>query len=251
MYMRHHCIRFSIMNKIPAILIFVLSGLFLLPSCKRNADNSLTNLSIGHSKDLTLAGDMELPNGTQHIVIKIKGDKLRTDLESLGISTIQSASGSCYILNHSTKTIQKQNVPEIPAIGKEDAAKLSKAFVMKFTGKTDTIAGWKTHEFLLCDYSGDSVPAAGQVRMTAWIADDFPEGLEIQRLLERVIPNQILASMEKTTGKRLTMPGFALRTETHQGGQQQFKVTLTAIKQGDLPDNDFDLPKNYMQSLSK
>ena len=241
------------MNKLPALLSILAICFLALPACKKKTDSPLTDLSIGRSKDLTLAVDMELPNGTQHAVIKIKGDKARTDLAALSLSTIQSATAGSYLLNHQTKTIQKQaqEVLDTSIMSKDDAAKLTSAFAMKFTGKTETIAGWATREFLIMELREPDVSAGEQMRMAAWIAEEFPEGRDIQKLIERIMPNQVFAPIEKATGKKFTMPGFALRTEIQQGGNQAVKITYTAIKQGDIPESEFELPKDYLQSLSK
>ena len=239
------------MNKTSAVLTVVIIGLLIFPACRKKADTPLTDFGGGNSKDLTLAGDIEVPGSTQRVVMKIKGEKTRTDIEALGISIVAEASGERYVLNHTTKTIEKQAVPAIQAMNQADAAKLAKAFVMQFTGRTDTISGWKTREFLICDLHDKDVPAAEQGRLVAWIAEEFPDGRDIQQLVERSMPNQAVASLRKAIGKEFTMPGFALRTESTEGGRTTFKITYTAIKQGELQESDFELPQDYMRSLSK
>ncbi|MEY2571928.1 MAG: hypothetical protein QOJ87_141 [Verrucomicrobiota bacterium] len=220
--------------------------------CDKKSETKLTDLSSGHSKDITLAADIEMPSGNQHGILKLKGEKARTDIEGLGISSIQSASGEMFILNHQTKTIQRQNLEASDASGitQEERAKLSNAFAMRFTGNKEKIAGWDTREFLMMDLT-EEVPLEDQIRISAWIAEDFPDGREIQRMLERVAPNQSLVLFQKATGKKFTLPGFALRIEVRKGGNQVMKLTYTAIRPGELPASDFELPKDYFQSLSK
>ena len=205
---------------------------------------------LSREQETALAQEIEMPDAIQHAIIKIKGEKSRTDVEALGISSILSASTGT-LLNHRTKTIQRTNASDLATMNKEILAKITNASVMKFTGKTDTIAGWLCRELLVFDLSGDSsVPVAYQTRLSVWVAEEFPEGRDIQRLIDRAIPNQLLAPIEKATGKKFAMPGFALRTQV-TSGDQVIRITYTAIKQGDIPESDFDLPKDYLQSLSK
>jgi len=229
----------------------------LLATACNKGETKYTDLKSAGPSDLTLAFTIERQGTNHRGTMRLKGDKVRTDLELPGgsITIIQSQSDGVILINHTEKTWQRQPAPEMPHDGAtaEDLAIVKDVFPMRFTGNSQMISGWKCEEYLLRDVSQETLPGKGieePIRETLWIAKEFPEGEEIQRHINRISLIGQLKSIEKATGRKFSIPGFAMKTEV-QNGKQGVVTTYTAIKQGELDSSIFEIPSDYLQSLSK
>lgn len=236
------------------IVNLLLFGVALLAptACKKPSEKPIADVEMGELKHLTMGVEIETPSGTHQQMLRIGDGKMRRDDKSNNTSSILSFTG-VVVLDHQTKTYQTRiNASDFSTGRKSDEAQLLQSIKLQFTGNTDIISGWNVREFVVVDTNGvDEIPAGAQSRMTVWIADEFPFGQAIQRLIEQVYPDSMLAAIEKSTGKKFELPGFAIRTEVFRAGGLIARITYTTITHGELESDIFEIPQDYLQIIAE
>ena len=233
----------AVMSGIPRLLVAIMA--IALCSASIGCDRSEKPVSEHRKEnmpDVTLVCQISSDTAIQRVNFKIKGTRARTDTDIGLVSTIHDPVNGTTILDHTNKSYQtfQFDLPDTSKMSSELAAKIASACEMRFTGKAKKIGEWECKEYVLFDSLGKGFPEELRFRAAAWITDDLIGGLAIQARKDKVAPSPVRKWIFATTSKVFTMPGFAVRTETTQGGQYPITSTCIKVSYDTLDPQEFD-----------
>ena len=211
---------------------------FLIASLHARADLVLVEKIDG-------AGPLSQGEG---ITIKIKGDKIRTDMSAQMSSITDTNSGDIVMLMHGQKSYMtmsaaktKMMMDQMKAMAGKPAASATPQAVPKFvsTGKKEEVSGYKT-EIFTANYDGNTI--------TCWVAADFPNAASLMQQL-RKMQESMLSKLGGSMGsapKMDSLPGVPIKTEFDAGGK---KITTTIVSLKEEPVNaaDLEIPSGYTE----
>lgn len=194
------------------------------------------------SADWVLETKIESPQVNSSGVMKIKGDKLRVDMDAgpagAVSSIIDSSTGDTIQVLHAQKMAMKMSAAQIKSameaagqMPKKDAAPVPAA---KATGEKEKVGDYECEIYTWTD-------AGTSVRL--WIAKDHPHGAALQAL-DKKMRSGVLGAMQKGPDTSL-LPGPSLKTETTVGGAKMMTNTVVSIKEQPLDAKDFEVPAGY------
>lgn len=181
------------------------------------------------------------------IVVKVKGDKIRTDV-SPEVSTItNTATGETITLRHSQKTCLRLNDETLEVLQKklerlqEDNRKngvSNDPVKLESTGKKETVAGQETKIY---------TAQAGNIRMTYWIAEKMPDSEKFLEVLNRLQKSTMakLGRAMTNLSPEFQFPGIPVKTEMVTPDGRKISTTIISIKDEPLEEMDFTVPKEY------
>jgi hypothetical protein len=193
------------------------------------------------SADWVLETKIESPQVNSAGVMKIKGDKLRVDMDAgpagAVSSIIDSATGDTIQVLHSQKMAMKMSSAQIKqameAAGqmpKKDAPPVPAA---KATGEKEKIGDYECEIYTWTD---------GPTSVRLWIAKGHPHAAALQAM-DKKMRSGVLGAMQKGPDTSL-LPGPSLKTETTIGGVKTTN-TVISVKEQDLDAKDFEVPAGY------
>lgn len=195
--------------------------------------------------DLTFVQKVEGGGANSEMTMKLKGDKMRIDVNPPKITTIIDAkSGEMITLISDQKTVVRMSADKMKAAremarqfnsknGKKETNEKPKLIA---TGKKETINGYEAEQYT---YETPDFKAA------YWIASKYPDGAAILKQLQAINPDVWKTSNSQMPDYR-EFPGLPIRTVLSLSGNQ-ITTTLTSVKQDALSDADFTVPKDYQE----
>ena len=228
--MNHHRQYSFRFGKIPAVFCFALC--FALASTAR-ADLILEQQS----------GDNTVTN---HVIVKVQGDKMRMDQSNtrggefsvvLDMNTHDSIT-----LMPKLKMFLKRSGAEVRA--QIEASKKNEATndvnllpaPCVDTGKTDKVAGSDTEIYT---WSG-----AYGISKTLWVATNFPNYESIRKEIAKIDQFNITGPHRNVQPEMSRLPGMVLKTESIGGGKTNIIYTVS-VKQEPVDPALFELPPDY------
>ncbi|GAB4015134.1 hypothetical protein GCM10028808_39660 [Spirosoma migulaei] len=214
---------------------------------------SLFSLScITDSENITFVNETTGSYGNKiQSTLKIKGNKWRYDIPSEQTSVIVTNDHQYAIVNHQTKMISYVDIDQLgkqSGLDKKALDDIKKGLRLEFSGKKQKILGWDCEEYVILDVNTKISSQPVRIRSVAWIAPDYPDGERLQAIVEQTYGGQ---SMAETFGERISLPGFAIKSETLRDGTTVTTNQYIAINEGEIPDSTFVIPANYAISIAK
>jgi hypothetical protein len=171
------------------------------------------------------------------MTLKLKGDKVRIDVNPQ-LSTIYDVkSGDISTLVHPQKTVVTLPGEQVKRIREGALAAVAGKptdFELKPTGKKETINGFACEEYTTSFQGMDS---------TFWLTKDVPNK---DRVLEQLsgLSGELdpLQGALKNTRK---FPGFPVRTVLNDGRGGRTSVTLVSLKEAPIAASEFEVPSDY------
>jgi len=174
------------------------------------------------------------------MTLKVKGAKIRADIAPQ-ISTItDAATGETTTLMHAQKSymqISAEASGQLSGLlsGNKDVAVETSA--PQATGKHETINGVDTELY---------TARLGQMKVTYWIAKDFPEGDKLRDLFKQLQNSPLAKLTQGGLGSQPNdLPGVAIRTRMESPNGQKLTVTLISVKEQPLDNAEFEIPRDY------
>ena len=214
---------------------FIGFALVLVSVCSLHADvvlvQKVEGIGLGKSSEMT---------------IKIKGDKMRTDV-SPDISTIMDMnSGDTTTLMHSQKMFMqisadatKQLMDQMQKMrgklkAKEEAP--TGPVSLNATGKHESVNGYDTEIY---------ISNIGSMKVTYWIAKDFPNAEKL-----RVVFNQLqkstMVQLARGMGQTpVDFPGIPVKTEMNTPDGRKITSTVVSVQEQPVDDAEFSVPTGY------
>jgi hypothetical protein len=190
--------------------------------------------------DVTIEQKLEMPGMIGHMIMKVKGDRMRMDIPGpTGESTVimDLKSGEMITLMHEQKMMMKLNMKQAKAAA-EAATKAGGPDVTKMTpkatGEKEKVGEWDCEIYTLDMGNG--------MTTKTWVAKNYPNAKAIMAQMNK-LNSTASAGMGLDWGK-MDLGGMAVKTEaaTPQG---KIVSTLVSAKEGAIADTEFDVPAGY------
>jgi len=197
--------------------------------------------------DFVIKQKVESPMMSGDVTMQIKGDKVRTDmpfgLMGMGnMSTIADLNtGDTVMLMHKHKAAAKisgAQLKEQMVAAKKQAEKAAVGGPPKpqDTGKTEKMGDYDSEIYTWASTNG--------MKMTLWVAKDFPNYKQIQGQLKKLSELSPFGMGKSMGPDENTLPGMVVKREMESLGQ---KITTTLISAKEEPVDlaVFEVPKDY------
>ncbi|MHA3770549.1 DUF4412 domain-containing protein [Verrucomicrobiota bacterium sgz303538] len=179
---------------------------------------------------------------TGDVTMKIKGDKIRTDLPKEVSSITDAATGEVITLMHAQKSYLRISAEQARAL-MERMQKLSGAQAgngspkLQPTGRKEKVGEWETEVF---------TTKVGEMEITYWIAKDFPNYAQLLESMSKI--QQIsLGGLNKNVGPDpKEFQGMPVKTEMTLG-KKKITSTIVSVKEEPMNPAVFELPKDYKE----
>ena len=198
--------------------------------------------------DLVIIQRVEGAGQNGDMVLKQKGNKLRTDV-SPEISTISDLeTGTVITLMHgqrmsmtlsaeSLRQLVGNAVPQPKGTGNAQPSAGSPAdATFKATGAKKAINGIDTEQ-----YTG----MLGTMKVTYWVAKDFPDGERITNLYKQIFNSTLGQMVQMMTPQAADMPGVPVQTVVDISPSQKFTVTILSVQEQPVNASEMEVPKDY------
>jgi hypothetical protein len=189
--------------------------------------------------DMTITQQIEQSNPTgptTTLIVKIKGDKMRTDVSDQLSAIIDSKTGEVTNLMHAQKSFMTIPADAMKAMQAQTMAQLQKDGATpepKPTGKTATISGFQCKEFYV---------EMNQSKISTWTTDQIPDAEALMKQLSQA-GGQTDPTQGAMGGARV--PGFPIRTEITTPLGVKTTMTVVGLNKDALSDAEFIAPPSY------
>lgn len=169
---------------------------------------------------------------TSKMSMKIKGDKVRTDIGDQMTTIMDMKTFDSTTLMHANKISVKGNGAQIKAASEAATAQAAAEMKPVNTGKTEKVGGYDCEVW--------TVEVAGS-KITMWAAKGYPDYSAIKAELEKMAklspqaPNPMAA-----------IDGMVLKTVAEVAGAKM-TTTLDSAKKTDIADSEFNVPTGYQE----
>ena len=189
---------------------------------------------------------IERPEFSGEMVLKFKGDKMRSDSTQEHSSIVDGKTRDVITLDHARKSYTKTSAGTVKAL--QEKAKKSGAVPkpgaaagtgaaakpkLVATGKTEKIGGHDTEEYTT-EGSGMTIHY--------WFAKNFPDWATLQQLLLKMQNSLGSGSLPGAAD----FPGMPVKTVTDVAGQK-ITYTLVSVKAEAVDDAVFEIPADYKE----
>jgi hypothetical protein len=175
------------------------------------------------------------PEANMTMTIKIKGEKMRLDLNPQISSIVDLKSGDMTSLMHEQKLampIPGASIKGLVNATAQAAAKAENVTPPKPTGRKETISGYACEEY---ETTSEGMP------VYLWLTKDLPGAEKLMSQLAKLASADPLGRIAKDQ----ELPGFPMRTVVDATGTGKTTVTVTAISENPVADADFVVPQSY------
>jgi hypothetical protein len=178
------------------------------------------------------------------ITIKIKGDKIRTDISSQMSSIMDTNSGDMITIMHEQKSYLKMSADKTKAMMDQVRAMQGKAApsatpdAPKFvsTGKKEDVNGFKT-EVYTAIFDGKTI--------TCWVALDYPNASSVMKQFLKM--QEVMQSKFPSASPKMnSLPGLPLKTEMDVNGKKM-TTTVVSVKEEPVNASDVEIPAGYTE----
>jgi hypothetical protein len=199
----------------------------------------VAGLCLPARADFTIVQKVEGKGAANEMIMKIKGDKVRVEVNPKMTMIVDGKTGDTITLMNGQKKFLRISGDKAKAIA-ELANKYSGVTAEKpklaATGRKTTINGYEAEEYI------------GETKLfkaTYWIAPSFPDSAAIMKQLQAVIP-AAWNDLAKGMMDYRDLPGFPLRTQV-KTNESEITSTVTAIKRDPLSDTEFLVPTDFQE----
>jgi hypothetical protein len=192
--------------------------------------------------DLILTQRVDGGGQTGEQTIRIKDGKSRADLASTLSLITDAATGDAFTLKHADRTFMKVPAEQSQAMLAEMKKQRGEAPPpqLKPTGKKEKAGDYEC-EIFTADLGG--------LRVTYWIAKDFPNYTAIQKQLSAVQSGSLALASQGLMPDPATFPGMTMKTMIELSGKKVTTTTLT-VKETPVAADLFEIPRGYKETPS-
>lgn len=196
--------------------------------------------TVSARADLTIVQRVAGEKESSNVVLKIKGDLARVDINPHITTILNGKTGEMLTLMR-----DQQQFIRIAGDRAKAMAEMAGAFGKnngmdkppRPTRKTEKINGFETEEY---------VSDSPHLHTTYWVAKDYPDYKNILQQLT-VLKKGAFGAMRRGVPDFGDLPGLPIRTEIRSGDKVEVTSTLVSISPGTVPASDFDIPAGYTE----
>lgn len=189
----------------------------------------LAAVTTAANADLVIEQKVDNPAQKSVVTMKIKGDKLRTDVGEQMTTIMDTKTGDTVTLMHPNKMAMKVSGEQVKALQKQMAGPNGEGPKPVNTGKTEKVDGY--------DCTIWTLEMAG-VKSTMWVAKDYPNYDAIKKEMDS------LATAMGQNAAVTDMGGMVVKTVADAGGMIT-TATVTSVKADPIDDAIFVVPAGY------
>ncbi|MEI8340078.1 MAG: DUF4412 domain-containing protein [Verrucomicrobiota bacterium] len=209
----------------------------ILTSCYVRADMVVTESVEGTGQDMTL-------------IMKIKGDKIRTDVSAQISTLINTTSGETLTIMHPQKTFMKMPADQMKAVmeqmkkfkGQATASETSAAKPkLVNAGKSEKVNGFNAEIY---------TAETPTTKLTCWVAKDFPNYAAVQQQLKKLQTSSLgkFGADLNSTPDLSDLQGLPVKTQIVTNGQT-ITVTILSAKEQPVTDAEMEIPADYKEMV--
>ncbi|HEX3817936.1 MAG TPA: DUF4412 domain-containing protein [Chthoniobacterales bacterium] len=190
--------------------------------------------------DLTIVEKIEGSNDTSNVVLKVKGDKARVEVNPQITTILNGKTGDLITLMNDQKKVMRISGDRAQAMAKMASTATGDNIanvVPKPTGKKKTIEGYETEEY---------ITDSPHLHTAYWVAKNYPNYQSILQQMQ-VLQRGAFAVMHKGVPDYSKLPGLPIRTEINGGDKTTVVSTLVSVKTDPVPDSAFEVPAGYTE----
>jgi len=195
-------------------------------------------LVVAAHADVTITQNADGAEGMSQMVIKIKGDKARMEINPQITTIIDGKTGEMFTLMNDKKQvlhISAEKGKQIAAMASKFAKTSNGKPKLVPTGKKEVISGYEAEEYKV---EGGLFPAS------YWITTKYPDYAAILKQLSKIRPATLDAT-KMGMPDYADLPGLPIRTTIKVAGQKEMTSTIISIEQNPIPDDQFTVPKDF------
>lgn len=191
--------------------------------------------------DLVLVQQVTSNGKTNQMTVKIKGDKIRTDLPEMGV-IINVANGDMITLMKAQKMVMKLSGETTKAMASQMAKMHPNQTAMskpKATGKMEKVGKYNAEIY---------TSKNGNLKMKYWVVKDFPDYATIQKAMDKLQSGPLAVMLKGKMPDVKDFPGMVVKSEvTVHGAKGDHTVTTTLVsaKEEPVSDSEFEVPADY------
>jgi hypothetical protein len=205
-------------------------------------------LAVQVRADLVISEVIEAGGQSQNLTLKIKGDKVRTDVASQMSTITDTNTGDLITILHTQKMYMKMSAGKTRALmdqmravqGQPPGAAPAEKPKITDTGKSE-----KVNEYDTEIYTAETP----KMKFTYWVAKDFPNAAVVMQQMKKM-----QASMESKLGGGLQgslpdtaqLPGVSVKTQIETNGKT-ITTTMASVKEQPVEDADMQVPDGYKE----
>jgi hypothetical protein len=192
--------------------------------------------------DLVVVQKVEGGGQSSEQKIRIKGEQARTDLTGTVSMITDGTTGEMTTLMHSGKTFLKVSAEQTKAMMDQLQQQRPNGEPAKLqpTGKKEKIGEYECEMF---------TANLGAMKITYWIAKDFPDYPAVLAQLEKFQSGAISAMGKGLMPELKDFPGMPMKTELEMGGKKTI-TTLVSAKAETVDPALFKIPAGYKEVTS-
>lgn len=192
--------------------------------------------------DLVIVQQMDGMGQSGPMTLKIKGDKIRSDMTPQISTIFDAGTGVIQTIMHDQKMYMEINAEASRHLLQSVQAQAAKEApttppVLVATGKKEKIGNFDTELYTL---------TSGAYKSSYWIAKSYPNGDKILQVLKKMQSSALSkAAQSMVPQPEGDLPGVPVKVEVEMGPGQKLTTTLVSVEETALDDKDFTVPEGY------
>jgi len=166
------------------------------------------------------------------MTMKIKGDKVRLDMDPKMSTIMNIKSGDMQTLMHDQKIAMTIPGTLLKSLQRSQAQTAGVEGV-KPTGNKETISGFACEEYVM---------TTKDATVQVWVTKDLPAAEKLLKEMSGLVPD---SNPLNDTMKNLNISGFPMRTIAEMPGGGKITISVVAVNENPLADADFSVPSSY------
>jgi hypothetical protein len=172
------------------------------------------------------------PSKEMTMIMKVKGDKMRMDVDAKMSTILNLKSGDMQTLIHDQKVVMTIPGAVLKSM-QQSKSPGSGGGGLEATGHKETISGFACEEYVM---TGDGVT------VHLWLTKDLPAAEKLMKEMSSLAPD---SNPFNEAMKNQNVSGFPMRTIVEMPGGGKTTMSVVAVKENPLADADFSVPSGY------
>ena len=203
--------------------------------------------SAGANADMIITQTVTTGGQTTAMTMKIKGNKIRSDVSPQMSTIMDTATGDTYTIMHAQKSYMKISSDRMKQMAdmakqfqkRDDAAKTEPKPKVVDTGRAEKVNGFNTEIYTM---------ETATSKMTFWVSTDFPNYATVRDQLKKLQTGVLgkLGSLAKNVPDTSEMKGLPVKSEIVTRGQT-VTVLITSAEEKPVADSEMAVPADYTE----
>lgn len=195
--------------------------------------------------DMVIVQKVEGAGQSSEMTMKLKGDKIRTDVSPQMSTITNAATGDVTTIMHTQKSYMTIPASSSKALMEQMQKSMQQqnggapapSAKLQSTGKKEVINGYNTEQY---------TSAIGGMKVTYWISSEFPNWKKVLEAMQSFQRGGLATMAKGMMPDYASFPGIPVKTEVDFGGQK-ITTTLASAEEKDVDAKEFEIPAGYTE----